>query len=101
MYTICHVTGRYYIGETSRPIEVHIKEHKYNLIQGLHEKSKLAQHAYEEGYRMCWKEVKALQVEPNITYRKYKESAHISVIDHSVNPAWTSLPSRLPLSQQK
>jgi hypothetical protein len=47
--TICHVTGRYYIGETSRPIEVHIKEHKYNLIQGMIEKSKVAQHAYEEG----------------------------------------------------
>jgi hypothetical protein len=30
--------GRCYISETSRPLEVHIKEHKYNQIQGLIEK---------------------------------------------------------------
>jgi hypothetical protein len=36
----------YNIGETSRPLEVHNKEHKYNLTQGLLEKSKLAKHAY-------------------------------------------------------
>jgi hypothetical protein len=35
--------GRYYIVETSRPSEVHNKEHKYNLTKGLLEK-KLAQH---------------------------------------------------------
>jgi hypothetical protein len=37
--------GRCYIGEASRPLEVCIKEHKYNLTQGLLEKSKSAQHA--------------------------------------------------------
>jgi hypothetical protein len=34
--------GRCYVGETSRPLEVRNKEHKYNLTQGLLEKSKLA-----------------------------------------------------------
>jgi hypothetical protein len=33
------------IGETTRYLELCIKEHKYNLTQGLLEKSKLAQHA--------------------------------------------------------
>jgi hypothetical protein len=33
----------------SRPLQVHIKEHKYNLTQGLLEKSEFAQHAHEEG----------------------------------------------------
>jgi hypothetical protein len=32
----------YYIGETSRPLEASIKEHKYDLTHGLLEKSKLA-----------------------------------------------------------
>jgi hypothetical protein len=32
--------------ETSRPLEAHIKQHKYYLTWGLLEKSKLAQHAY-------------------------------------------------------
>jgi hypothetical protein len=36
-------------GETSRPLEVRIKEHKYNLTQGLFE----AQHAYKEGHGVC------------------------------------------------
>jgi hypothetical protein len=63
--------------ETSRPLEVCIKEHKYNLTQGLLEKSKLAQHAYEEGHKICLNEAQVLQIEPNTTYRKYKES-HVS-----------------------
>jgi hypothetical protein len=46
--------------------------------QGLFEKSKLVQHVYEEGHKICWNEAKILQIEPNTTYRKYKESTHIS-----------------------
>jgi predicted GIY-YIG superfamily endonuclease len=74
VYSILCDCGRCYIGETSRLLEVRIKEHKYNLIQGLLEKSKLAQHAYEEGHKICQNEAKVLQIEPNTTYRKYKES---------------------------
>jgi hypothetical protein len=87
VYSIPCDCGRCYIGETSRSLEVRIKEH---LTQGLLEKSKLAQHAYGEGHKICWKEAKVLQIEPNTTYRKYKESAHMSLIDHPINPAWTS-----------
>jgi hypothetical protein len=47
VYNIPCDCGSCYIGETGRPLEVCIKEHKYNLTQGLLEKSKLAQHAYE------------------------------------------------------
>jgi hypothetical protein len=98
---VCNIPydhGRCYISETSRHVEVLIKEHKYNLTQGLLEKSKLAQHAYEEDHKICWKEAKVLQIEPNTTYRKYKESAHMSVIDHfvsqpslNVSSIWTSI----------
>jgi hypothetical protein len=42
------VTGRYYIGKISRPLEVCTKEYKYNLAQDLLENSKLSQHAYRE-----------------------------------------------------
>jgi hypothetical protein len=55
------------IGETCRPLEVCIKEHKYNLTQGLLEKLKLAQHAYEEGHKICWNKARVLQTEPNAT----------------------------------
>jgi predicted GIY-YIG superfamily endonuclease len=98
VYNIPCECGRCYIGETSRPLEVRIKEHKYNLTQGLLEKSKLAQHAYEEGHKICWKEAKVVQIEPNTTYRKYKESALMSLADHpisqpslDISPIWTPI----------
>jgi hypothetical protein len=83
---------------TSAKKKVRIKEHKYNPTQGLLGKSKLAQHAYEEGHEMRWKEAKVLQIKPNTTYRKYKESAHMSLVDHSISqpsldisPIWTPI----------
>jgi hypothetical protein len=59
-------------------------------------KSKLAQHPYEEGHRTCWQEAKVLQIEPNTTYRKHKEPADMSLLDHpisqtslDISPIWT------------
>jgi hypothetical protein len=60
-----------------------IKEHNHNLMQGLLDKSRLSQHAYEEAHKICWYEAGVLQIEPNIIYRKYKQSAHMSLL---VNP---------------
>jgi hypothetical protein len=76
VYSIPRDCGRYYIRERNRTLQARIKEHKYNLTQGLLEKSKLAQHAYEEGHKICWNEAKLLRIEPNTKYMKYKESAH-------------------------
>jgi hypothetical protein len=45
-------------------------------------KKKKTQHTYE-GHKMCWKEARVQQSEPNIIYRKYKISAHMSLL---VNP---------------
>jgi hypothetical protein len=39
VYSIPYDCGRYYIGKTSRPLKVQIKKQKYNLTQGLLEKS--------------------------------------------------------------
>jgi hypothetical protein len=100
VYTVPCDCGRCYIGQTSRPSEAPIEENKYeyNLTQGLLEESKLAQHAYEEGHKICWKEAEVLQIEPNTAYRKYKESAHMSLIAHPVSqpsldisPIWTHI----------
>jgi hypothetical protein len=79
-----------------RPLEACIKEHKRNLTQGLLEKSTLAQHAYAEGHKIRWDEAKVLQIEPITTCRKYKESAHMSLLDRpisqpsvDISPIWT------------
>jgi hypothetical protein len=101
VYSIPCDCDRCYTGETSRHLEVCIKEHKHNMTQGLLAKSKLIQHAHEESHKIRWNEAKVLQTERNTTYRKHKESARMSLIDHPINRAWTSLPSGLPLSQQK
>jgi hypothetical protein len=98
MYSIPCDCGRSYNSETSRPLEVRIKEHKYVLTQGLLEKSKLVEHSYEEGHKICWKEEKVLQIEPNTTYRNYKESAHMYLADHpisqpslDISPIWNPI----------
>jgi hypothetical protein len=80
--------GRNYIGETSRPLTIHIQEHRHNLEKGLLEKSRLAQHAFEEDLRIGWNNVKILKMESSSRYRKYKEAAHMSC---STDP--TSQPS--------
>jgi hypothetical protein len=84
--------------ETNRPLEVSIKEHKYNLRQGLLEKLELAQHAYEEGHKICWYEAGVLQIEPNIIYRKYKESAHMSLLANPISqPSLDISPTWIPV----
>jgi hypothetical protein len=53
--------GRSYIGETVRPPAVRLGEHTHNLQQGLLEKSKLAQQAYEEGQNIGWDDARILK----------------------------------------
>jgi hypothetical protein len=53
IYSIPCECGRRSIGETGRPLAVRLHEHRHNIQQSLLEKSKLAQHAYEEGHRLC------------------------------------------------
>lgn len=63
-------------------------------MQGLLEKSKLGQNAYEEGREICGKEGKVLWIDLNIIFRKHSESAHKSLVAHLISSeAWISLPS--------
>jgi hypothetical protein len=91
-----------YIGETSRPLGVRIKEHKHNVKQGLPEKSKLAQHEYEESQCIKWDEAKAIQKEPNTIYRKYKESAHMAYLENMISqPSLEMSPFWLPIIKEE
>jgi hypothetical protein len=62
VYNIPCEFGRCNVSETRRSLEICIKDHKYNLKEGLLEESKLGQHAYEEGHKICWNEAKVLQI---------------------------------------
>jgi hypothetical protein len=67
--------GRSYTCETGRSLAVHLIEHRHILQHGLLEKSKLAEHAYDEGHRVGWNDARILEIRSNSSYRKYKESA--------------------------
>jgi hypothetical protein len=67
------------------------------LVKGLLEKLKLAQNAYEEDHKICWKEATVLQSTPKSTYRKCKEAPHVVLVDHpirqpslDISPTWAS-----------
>jgi hypothetical protein len=62
MYIIPHVCGRSYFGKTGSSLAVQLCEHRHNLRENLLEKSKLAQHAYEEGHRVGGDEAMILEI---------------------------------------
>jgi hypothetical protein len=55
-----------------------LREHRQNLKEVLLEKSKLAQHAYEEGHGVGWAGARTLEIESNSRCSKYKESADMA-----------------------
>jgi hypothetical protein len=57
--------SRIYIGETGRSLATQLREHKHNFKEGLIEKSKLAQHAYEEGHRVIRNKARILEIDPS------------------------------------
>jgi hypothetical protein len=98
VYSIPCECGRSYIGETGKPLAVRLREHKYNLKEGLLEKSKLAQHAYEESPRLAWDEARILEIESNSGYTKYKESAHMACLTNPISqPSLDISPIWIPL----
>jgi hypothetical protein len=65
------------------------------------EKSKLAQHAYEEGHGVSWDEARILEIVSNSRHRKYKESAHTACSTNpirqpslEISPTWILLISK-------
>jgi hypothetical protein len=76
---------------------VRIREHRHNLKLGLLEKSKLAQHAYED-HRVVWDKAKVLDIENNSRFRKYKASAHMACSTNPISQASLNIsPISIPL----
>jgi hypothetical protein len=70
----------------------------FNFKEGLIEKSKLAQHAYEEDRKVMCDEARVLEVESNSRYRKYKESAHVACSTNPISqPSLDISPTSIPL----
>jgi hypothetical protein len=62
-----------------------LREHRRNFQQGLLEKSKLAQHVYEEGHRSSWDDARILEIESNSRYRKYKKSVRMACLTNPIS----------------
>jgi hypothetical protein len=83
--------------KTGRPLAMLLHEHGHSLKEGLQEKSKLAQHAYEEGRRVVWDEARILEIESNSRYRKYKELAHMACLTDLISqPSLDIFPIWIP-----
>jgi hypothetical protein len=68
------------VADMGRLLAMRLHEHRHNLREGLLEKSKLAQYAYEEGCRIGWDEARILEIESNNRYRKYMELDHMAYL---------------------
>jgi len=53
VYSIPCECGRSYTGETGRQWTTRLREYRQNL-EGHLERSKVEQHAYEQGHRIVW-----------------------------------------------
>jgi hypothetical protein len=62
IYSIPCECGRSYIGETGRPLAVRLREHKHTFREGLLDKSRLDQHAYEEDHTVKWDNTEILSI---------------------------------------
>jgi hypothetical protein len=60
-------------------------EDRQSLKENLLEKSKLVQHAYEEGHDVGWNEARILDTEGNRRYRKCKESSHMACLTNLIS----------------
>ena len=88
IYEIPCECGSSYVGETKRPLEARIKEHRRNTTRGETEKSGAAHHAWTQGHHMLWSDAKIIHREHHWRKRKFKEAAVIQE-----NPTCFSKPS--------
>lgn len=85
IYKVPCECGKSYIGETGRPLQVRIKEHKKLVRLGETDKSRIAQHAWEEEHRIEWEHTTILDREDNHTKRKLKEAAHMAITPNVIS----------------
>lgn len=77
IYKIPCVCGKKYIGETKRPLDVRVKEHKKLVREMQITKSKLAEHAFNEDHQIKWDHADIIEHEENTFKRKLKEAVHM------------------------
>ena len=94
VYSIpCKACPAMYIGQTGRPLETRVKEHKTAVRNGEVSSSALAEHAWNESHQIDWDDVSVLAAENNLQRRLTLESWHIHQHSTTVNRELGGLPS--------
>jgi predicted GIY-YIG superfamily endonuclease len=83
-WSIACECGRSYTGETGRPWAMRIRKHLRNLEVGHLERSRLAQHLFEESHLVLWEEAIILETEKNPVYRKNKEAVYMACLQNPI-----------------
>jgi len=91
VYSIPCECDKEYIGETKRPLQVRIKEHKYNVNKGNTANSKLAKHAWDNSHRFKFEETKIIHREPHYLKRKFIEATLIELNKDSISQSSVEL----------
>jgi hypothetical protein len=81
-----------YVGETCRPLNVRVSEHKKKVKLGETHNSKLAEHAWEHEHHFNWEQAAPIIFEQNRFKRKFKESALMSITEKPISQASIEFP---------
>ena len=83
VYSIPCSCGEQYIGQTKRPLNVRLSEHKRATKQGKKESSALAEHTVCEGHEPLWNQTKSIAQVPNLGMRLVREALEIRINETS------------------
>lgn len=98
----CKNCARPYYGETKRPLNTRIKEHRENTKKGLVDKSKIAQHCWSENHHMDFEEAKIIHREPHFFKRKLIEASYIKLADQPISQSSVEIrPIWLPILKKE
>ena len=79
VYKIGCICGDVYIGETSRPLNTRIKEHKAACPLANFERSAVAEHAWQDGHSIEWDNIEILDTATGSVSRSTNEAIHIKL----------------------
>lgn len=74
IYSILCECSLEYLGETCRPLQISLDEHKKNVKMGNTSCSNLAEHVWVKQHYILWDNVKICHIEMKWFERKFKES---------------------------
>lgn len=69
--------GKFYIGETGRPLGIRVQEHIKYVKNCENSKSKISEHAWTNHHKIIWENAKIILKEERARKRKIKETAVI------------------------